>query len=157
MEAGGLVSDELILSLIEEAISKPECSNGYLLDGFPRTVVQAEGLDRLLEGAGQHVDRVFQFRIDDDLLVRRVSGRRVHPASGRSYHVEFKPPKVPDVDDETGEPLVQRSDDNEDALRKRLAAFHECTEPVIQHYNVPDSYIFSVSIYLNVYRFIYRL
>lgn len=131
MESGGLVSDELILNLIRDRITHDDCANGFLFDGFPRTIPQAEGLDAI----GVAIDRVIEIAVDDEEIVRRMSGRRVHPASGRSYHVVFNPPRVPDVDDESGEALVQRDDDREDTVRNRLHVYHEQTEPLISFYS----------------------
>jgi adenylate kinase len=130
MDAGGLVSDDIILGLIEERVQADDCARGFLFDGFPRTIPQAEGLDRI----GIAIDRVVEIAVDDDEIVRRMSGRRIHPASGRSYHIEFNPPRVPGVDDQTGEPLVQRDDDREATVRRRLAVYHEQTEPLIDFY-----------------------
>mmetsp|Transcript_32589 Transcript_32589/g.71961 ORF Transcript_32589/g.71961 Transcript_32589/m.71961 type:complete len:240 (-) Transcript_32589:329-1048(-) len=134
MESGALVSDEIVIGLIEEAIKAPDCSRGFILDGFPRTVVQAQKLDEMLSKQGQSIDKVLNFVVPDSVLVDRVTGRLVHPASGRSYHEKFAPPKKPGVDDFTGEPLIRRKDDNADTLKNRLAAFHAQTTPVIQYY-----------------------
>ncbi|KAG2430480.1 hypothetical protein HXX76_010003 [Chlamydomonas incerta] len=134
MESGALVSDEIVIGLIEEATQAAECAKGFILDGFPRTVVQAKKLDEMLAKRGQAIDRVLNFVVPDALLVERVVGRWVHPSSGRSYHVKFAPPKVAGVDDVTGEPLMQRKDDNAETLKARLGAFHDQTTPVIQHY-----------------------
>ncbi|CAI5513626.1 unnamed protein product [Closterium sp. Naga37s-1] len=136
MEKGELVSDELVVGIIEEAIKRPSCSKGFILDGFPRTVVQAEKLDAMLEKKGQKVDKVLNFEVPDSVLEERITGRWIHPASGRSYHTKFAPPKVPGKDDLTGEPLMQRKDDNAETLRSRLAAFHKQTSPVIDYYAV---------------------
>ena len=130
MDAGGLVSDDLILNLIRERIRAPDCAPGFLFDGFPRTIPQAEGLDAI----GVQIDRVLEIAVDDEEIVRRMSGRRIHPASGRSYHVVFNPPRVADRDDETGEPLVQRDDDREETVRHRLHVYHDQTEPLIDFY-----------------------
>lgn len=134
MEAGELVTDEIVVGIIKDAIRHPECRKGFILDGFPRTVVQAQKLDEMLAKENTEVDRAINFEIDDSLLVDRISGRRVHPASGRSYHTKFNPPKVTGLDDLTGEPLIQRKDDNPDTLVTRLAAFHKQTQPVIDYY-----------------------
>lgn len=134
MKAGGLVSDEIVVGIIREAIDTPECKNGFILDGFPRTVEQAKKLDSMLSTKGAKLDHVIEMKIDDELLVKRITGRLVHAPSGRSYHTEFRPPRVPMCDDETGEPLIQRADDNEGTLRKRLGAFHEQTSPVVDYY-----------------------
>ena len=134
MDAGALVSDDLVVGLIAEAISKPECRVGFVLDGFPRTAAQAAKLDGMLATRGASIDRVLDFRVPDATLVERVVGRLVHPGSGRSYHERFAPPRVAGVDDVTGEPLVKRADDNAATLKARLAAFHAQTAPVIDHY-----------------------
>lgn len=134
MEAGKLVPDDLIIGLIRDELAKPACSTGFLLDGFPRTSGQAVSLDDMLQKENKKVTRVFEFKIEDELLVRRITGRLTHRASGRTYHVEFSPPKVAGKDDVTGEPLEKRSDDNEDALRTRLAGYHRYTKDVLAYY-----------------------
>lgn len=130
MDAGELVSDDLILKLVEDRIREDDCRNGYLFDGFPRTIAQAEGM----LAADIKVDYVIEIQADDDEIVRRMGGRRVHPASGRTYHVLFNPPEVPDKDDETGEPLIQRDDDKEETVRNRLKVYHDQTSPLIDFY-----------------------
>lgn len=134
MDAGALVSDDIVVGLIGEAITKPECRVGFVLDGFPRTAAQAVKLDAMLAARGQSIQRVLDFRVPDSVLVDRVCGRLVHPPSGRSYHDRFAPPKAPGLDDVTGEPLVRRADDNAETLKARLAAFHAQTAPVLGHY-----------------------
>lgn len=130
MDAGLLVSDEIILGLIKERIKEPDCVNGFLLDGFPRTIAQADGLTNL----GIEIDHVVEFIVEDEEIVQRMSGRRVHPASGRSYHLIFNPPKDEGRDDATGEPLIQRDDDREETVRKRLAVYHDQTKPLVGYY-----------------------
>jgi adenylate kinase len=134
MNSGGLVSDDIVIGIIKENLTRPDCAKGFILDGFPRTVVQAQKLDEMLGGTGKKLDKVIHFDIEDSLLFRRITGRRIHPASGRSYHIEFAPPKVEGKDDITGEPLVQRKDDNEETLSKRLKTYHDQTTPVLEYY-----------------------
>ncbi|EGC33570.1 adenylate kinase, partial [Dictyostelium purpureum] len=135
MDQGGLVPDEVMVNMIKENIQNPECKKGFILDGFPRTVPQAEKLDKMLSEDNKKIDHVLDFSIDDSLLVRRITGRLVHLPSGRSYHREFFPPKTEMVDDVTGEPLIQRSDDNAEVLKKRLESFHKNTKPVLGYYH----------------------
>jgi adenylate kinase len=130
MDAGGLVSDDIIVGLVNDRLREPDCRNGYLFDGFPRTIPQADAL----RDAGVALDYVLEIDVPDTAIVERMSGRRVHPASGRTYHVKYNPPKVADRDDVTGEPLIQREDDREETVRKRLAVYHEQTEPLIAYY-----------------------
>jgi adenylate kinase len=130
MESGGLVSDDIIIGLVKERIKEPDCANGFLFDGFPRTIPQAEAMVE----AGVHIDHVVEIAVDDEEIVSRLSGRRVHPGSGRVYHVRHNPPRREGVDDETGEALVQRDDDSEDTVRRRLEIYHSQTSPLIDFY-----------------------
>lgn len=134
IDAGRLVNDELVLRMVSDNLDRPECKNGFLLDGFPRTTVQAVKLEELLTKRQEPLDAVIEFHIDDGLLFRRICGRWFHLASGRSYHEEFYPPKVPGKDDITGEPLIRRADDNPETLRKRLATYHKQTYPLLDFY-----------------------
>ncbi|KAG5518878.1 hypothetical protein PMAC_002409 [Pneumocystis sp. 'macacae'] len=135
MEKGELVNDDIMIGMIKDELEQnEECKNGFILDGFPRTILQAKKLDAMLEKNGKKIDHVLEFQINDELLVHRVTGRLVHLASGRTYHREFQPPKEPMKDDLTGEPLIQRSDDNIETLKSRLKAYHEQTSPVIDYY-----------------------
>ncbi|MCP5326182.1 MAG: adenylate kinase [Oceanospirillaceae bacterium] len=130
MKSGGLVSDDLIIGLVKERIAEADCKNGFLFDGFPRTIPQAEAL---LE-SGVVIDAVVEIDVDDEEIVKRMSGRRVHPGSGRTYHVIYNPPKVEGKDNQTGEDLVQREDDQEETVRKRLSVYHEQTKPLVSFY-----------------------
>jgi adenylate kinase len=134
MDSGGLVSDDIILGLIKERIQQDDCRNGFLLDGFPRTIAQAEGLEKM----GVSIDTVIEIAVDDEEIVKRMAGRRVHSQSGRTYHIEFNPPKTDGVDDLTGEPLIQRDDDKEETVRKRLNVYHEQTKPLVDFYADPS-------------------
>ena len=130
MDAGGLVSDDLIINLVKERIAQADCANGFLFDGFPRTIPQAEALRE----AGVALDHVVEIAVEDEEIVKRLSGRRVHPASGRVYHIEYNPPKVAGKDDISGEELVQREDDKEETVRHRLSVYHSQTKPLVNFY-----------------------
>ena len=131
MDAGGLVSDDLIIGLVKDRLQQSDCANGYLFDGFPRTIPQANALKE----AGVSIDYVLEIDVPDEAIVERMSGRRSHPASGRTYHVKFNPPKVAGKDDQTGEELIQRDDDKEDTVKKRLTVYHDQTEVLLGYYN----------------------
>ena len=130
MDAGNLISDGIIIDLVKERIKEKDCANGFLFDGFPRTIPQAQAM----KDAGIHIDYVVEIEVDDSEIIKRMSGRRVHPASGRTYHVVFNPPKVEGKDDITGEDLVQRPDDVENTVIKRLDIYHEQTQPLVDYY-----------------------
>jgi adenylate kinase len=145
MDHGGLVSDDIIIGLVKERIQEPDCENGYLLDGFPRTIGQADAL----KAEGVAIDHVIEIQVPDEDIVARMSGRRLHSASGRTYHVVFNPPRVKGKDDQTGEPLIQRADDLEEIVRDRLGVYHEQTQPLVDYYsddalNNSSGLIFSV-------------
>jgi adenylate kinase len=131
MDEGGLVSDDIIMGMVKERIAQDDCKNGFLLDGFPRTIAQAEAL----RDAGVKIDAVVEIDVPDEEIIKRLSGRRVHPGSGRTYHVLYNPPKEEGKDDVTGEPLIQRDDDKEETVRKRLEVYHQQTEPLIEFYS----------------------
>jgi len=130
MASGGLVSDDIIIALVKERLAQPDCQKGFLFDGFPRTIPQAQAL----MDAGVKIDRVIEIDVTDAEIISRLSGRRVHPASGRVYHIKHNPPKTAGIDDVSGEPLVQREDDQEETVRKRLAVYHEQTKPLVTFY-----------------------
>ena len=130
MDSGGLVSDDIIVSLVQERIQEPDCKSGFLFDGFPRTIPQADAM----KNAGVKIDYVVEIEVDDAEIIKRMSGRRSHPASGRTYHLLFNPPKVAGKDDVTGEDLVQRDDDKEETVAKRLQVYHDQTEPLVGYY-----------------------
>jgi adenylate kinase len=131
MDHGGLVSDDIIIGLVKERIQESDCENGYLLDGFPRTIGQADAL----KADGVAIDHVIEIQVPNEDIVARMSGRRVHLASGRTYHIIFNPPKVEGKDDQTGEPLTQRADDLEEIVRDRLGIYHEQTQPLVDYYS----------------------
>lgn len=130
MASGGLVSDDIIIDLIKERITADDCANGFLFDGFPRTIPQAEAL----RDAGVEIDHVIEIAVEDEEIVGRIAGRRMHPASSRTYHIEHNPPKVAGKDDETGEDLIQREDDKEETVRHRLSVYHSQTKPLVAFY-----------------------
>lgn len=131
MDAGALVPDEVIIGLVKDRIQQPDCARGFLFDGFPRTIPQAEAMRQADVG----LDYVVEVDVDDGEIVKRLSGRRVHPGSGRTYHIQFNPPKVPGKDDVTGEDLIQRDDDKEDTVQKRLQVYHSQTKPLVEYYS----------------------
>ena len=130
MDSGGLVSDDIIIGLVKERIAQPDCANGFLFDGFPRTIPQADAMKH----AGVKIDVVLEIDVPDEAIIERMSGRRVHPASGRSYHLKFNPPKADGLDDLTGDPLIQRDDDKEETVRKRLDVYQSQTRPLVAYY-----------------------
>lgn len=131
MDAGGLVSDDIIIGLVKDRLKESDCANGYLFDGFPRTTPQADAMKE----AGVAIDYVLEIDVPDEAIVDRMSGRRVHPGSGRTYHVKYNPPKVAGKDDVTGEDLIQRDDDKEETVKKRLSVYHEQTEVLVSYYS----------------------
>ncbi|MFY9479894.1 MAG: adenylate kinase [Aquabacterium sp.] len=131
MDAGQLVSDDIIIGLVKERITQPDCTNGFLFDGFPRTLPQADAM----KAAGVNLDVVLEIDVPDEAIIERMSGRRVHVASGRTYHVKYNPPKVAGKDDATGEDLIQREDDKEETVRKRLDIYHQQTRPLVKYYS----------------------
>lgn len=131
MDAGSLVSDAIIIGLVKERIAEPDCQNGFLFDGFPRTIAQADAL----KAENIKIDAVVELQVEDEEIVRRISGRRIHPGSARVYHTQYNPPKVEGKDDLTGEPLIQRDDDKEETVRRRLEVYHEQTRPLVKYYS----------------------
>ena len=131
MDSGQLVSDDIIIGLVKDRLAQPDCAKGYLFDGFPRTIPQAEAM----RDSNVAIDYVLEIQVPDDEIITRMSGRRVHPASGRTYHVRFNPPKVEGKDDATGEPLIQRDDDQEATVRQRLKVYHLQTQPLVSFYS----------------------
>ena len=134
IDRGELVSDEIVIGIVRERIFSKECESGYMLDGFPRTLAQAEKLNQILSDRNQKIDVVIRLCVPEDMLVRRIAGRRFHIKSGRSYNIEFNPPKIEGKDDITGEKLVQREDDKEEIVESRLKTYYELTEPLIEYY-----------------------
>ena len=130
MDSGGLVGDDIIIGLVKERLAQPDCANGFLFDGFPRTIVQADAM----KAANVNLDFVLEIDVPDDAIIERMSGRRAHLASGRTYHVKFNPPKVEGLDDVTGEPLIQRDDDKEETVKKRLDVYQKQTRPLVSYY-----------------------
>ena len=135
MDSGGLVGDDIIIGLVQERLSQPDCAKGFLFDGFPRTIPQADAM----KNAGVRIDYVVEIDVPDDDIIGRMTGRRVHPASGRTYHVKFNPPRHEGFDDATGEPLVQRDDDREETVRKRLEVYRQQTRPLVDYYGKQPS------------------
>jgi len=135
MDSGALVSDDIIIDLVKERIQADDCANGFLFDGFPRTIPQAQAMD----DAGVPIDAVVEIQVQDDELVKRITGRRVHPGSGRVYHVVYNPPKQDGIDDITGEALQQREDDTESTVRERLSVYYEQTQPLVAYYRVKQT------------------
>jgi adenylate kinase len=131
MDAGGLVRDDIIIGLVKDRLKEPDCAKGYMFDGFPRTIPQADAMKE----AGVAIDYVLEIDVPDSEIITRMSGRRVHVASGRTYHVKFNPPKVEGKDDATGEPLIQRDDDKEETVKKRLEVYHSQTKPLVDYYS----------------------
>jgi adenylate kinase len=131
IQSGGLVSDEMIIPLVKERLEKEDCKKGYLLDGFPRTIAQADAMKH----HELHVDYVIEIRVNDEDIIQRISGRRMHLASGRTYHIQYNPPRIAGQDDPTGEPLIQREDDKDSTVKQRLAIFHKETQPLIDYYS----------------------
>ena len=134
IDKGELVSDEIVIGIVRDRIFSTECECGYMLDGFPRTLAQAEKLDQILSGRNQKIDVVLRLCVPDDMAIRRIAGRRFHITSGRSYNIEFDPPKIEGRDDITGEKLVQREDDKEEIVQSRLNTYHDLTEPLVRYY-----------------------
>ena len=138
IDKGELVSDEIVIGIVRERIFSKECESGYMLDGFPRTLAQAEKLNQILSDRNQKIDVVIRLCVPEDMLVRRIAGRRFHIKSGRSYNIEFNPPKIEGKDDITGEKLVQREDDKEEIVESRLKTYYELTEPLVEYYKKED-------------------
>jgi len=134
MDKGQLVSDEIVNKILVDGFRSPQCSRGIIFDGYPRNVEQAENLNNLLKSEGKHLDKVVELKVDEELLYDRIDGRRIHPSSGRSYHIKYNPPKLEGVDDVTGEPLIHRDDDKKEVLKARLAVYNQKTAPISDYY-----------------------
>ncbi len=146
MDSGGLVSDEIIIGLVKERINVPDCKNGFIFDGFPRTIVQADALQK----EGIRIDYVIEIQVPDEDIVARISGRRIHLASGRIYHITFNPPATSGKDDQTGEDLIHRADDYEDIVRERLGIYHEQTQPLVDYYSEKNEEYISSSKFIAI-------
>ncbi len=146
MDSGGLVSDEIIIGLVKERINAPDCKNGFIFDGFPRTIVQADALQK----EGIRIDYVIEIQVPDEDIVARISGRRIHLASGRIYHITFNPPATSGKDDQTGEDLIHRADDYEDIVRERLGIYHEQTQPLVDYYSEKNEEYISSSKFIAI-------
>ncbi len=146
MDSGGLVSDEIIIGLVKERINVPDCKNGFIFDGFPRTIVQADALQK----EGIRIDYVIEIQVPDEDIVARISGRRIHLASGRIYHITFNPPATSGKDDQTGEDLIHRADDYEDIVRERLGIYHEQTQPLVDYYSEKNEQYISSSKFIAI-------
>jgi adenylate kinase len=146
MDLGGLVSDEIIIGLVKERINVPDCKNGFIFDGFPRTIVQADALQK----EGIRIDYVIEIQVPDEDIVARISGRRIHLASGRIYHITFNPPATSGKDDQTGEDLIHRADDYEDIVRERLGIYHEQTQPLVDYYSEKNEEYISSSKFIAI-------
>jgi len=138
MDNGELVTDSIILNMMKERLIQKDCNNGYILDGFPRTIPQAEGLDKLLNSLNSPLDKALVIDVNDQSIIDRMGGRRVHPSSGRIYHIKYNPPKEKDKDDITGEPLIIREDDIKETVKKRLKIYHQLTSPLISYYSTKN-------------------
>jgi adenylate kinase len=148
MDSGNLVPDQVVIEMTRKRVTQPDCRNGFIIDGFPRTIAQAEAL----RTAGIDIDYVVEIEVGDDEILRRMSGRRTHPGSGRTYHIEFNPPKVAGKDDITGEPLIQRPDDNPETVKKRIDNYHAQTKPLVNYYlSLAESGDKRAPQYVNVY------
>ena len=141
MNNGELVPDDIILNMMKDRLTQADCTNGYILDGFPRTIPQAMGLDEILNKLDSHLDNVIVIQVDDRIIIERMSGRRVHSSSGRIYHIKYDPPEIEDIDDITGEALIIRPDDIKETVKKRLMIYHDLTSPLIKFYSKKNQLI----------------